>query len=426
VRRPGVSAGEWMRASETDTPRFDLRLAALLIGVVISTVDSSALNLALPSLATHFGTDAAAVQGAASLYLVGAALSFLPISGIAGRIGTVRVYRASLAAFAVISQFLALSTSLPMLLALRFVQGIAGAGIVGLVPGMTAATFREHRGWALGMVSGSVAAGTLLGPPLGGFLVEWFGWRSIFFINLPFGILALFLSGRLTDLHGVGLREGLRRALKASRFLLALSSTVCFFIQSFGVNLVWPFFLEAGGMSPARVGLMMLVPPLILMVIGPVCGQLSDEKGYDRVARECGAGTGILGPGGERFGGGGACGNRTRPGPLPGSQQRRRPFPCPRGDRNGGIGTALHRPGFRAGHGELPRRHALGSAGALGDPPRLPGHERGVREHRGRCRTADHGEGEDEEVRLTASQRGRQSGEVVAGGCRASTTLRYH
>jgi len=273
-----------MRASETDTPRFDLRLAALLIGVVISTVDSSALNLALPSLATHFGTDAAAVQGAASLYLVGAALSFLPISGIAGRIGTVRVYRASLAAFAVISQFLALSTSLPMLLALRFVQGIAGAGIVGLVPGMTAATFREHRGWALGMVSGSVAAGTLLGPPLGGFLVEWFGWRSIFFINLPFGILALFLSGRLTDLHGVGLREGLRRALKASRFLLALSSTVCFFIQSFGVNLVWPFFLEAGGMSPARVGLMMLVPPLILMVIGPVCGQLSDEKGYDRVS----------------------------------------------------------------------------------------------------------------------------------------------
>ena len=151
-----------------NTPRFDLRLAALLIGVVLSTVDSSALNLALPSLAAHFGTDAGAVQGAASLYLVGSALAFLPLSSLAGRVGTVRVHRFSLAAFAIISQCFAFSPTLHTLLVLHFLQGIAGAGIVGLVPGMTAATFREHRGWALGMVSGSVAAGTLIGPPLGG------------------------------------------------------------------------------------------------------------------------------------------------------------------------------------------------------------------------------------------------------------------
>ena len=169
--------------------RFDLRLAALLIGVILSTVDTSALNLALPSLAAHFGTNAAAVQGASSLYLIGAAIAFLPISGLAGRIGTVRVYRFSLAGFAIISQLLVFSPTLHVLLALRFLQGIAGAGIVGLVPGMTVASYGEHRGWALGMVSGSVAAGTLMGPPLGGFLVEWFGWRSIFYINLPFGLL---------------------------------------------------------------------------------------------------------------------------------------------------------------------------------------------------------------------------------------------
>ena len=264
--------------------RFDLRLAALLIGVILSTVDSSALNLALPSLAAHFGTNAAAVQGASSFYLIGAAIAFLPISGLAGRIGTVRVYRFSLAGFAVISQLLAFSPTLHILLALRFLQGIAGAGIVGLVPGMTVATFREHRGWALGMVSGSVAAGTLMGPPLGGFLVEWFGWRSIFFINLPFGLLALLLSGRLTELLGVGLREGLSRAIRAPRFILALLSTVCFFIQSFGTNLVWPFYLESGGISPSRVGLMMLVPPLILMTAGPWCGRLSDKAGYDRIS----------------------------------------------------------------------------------------------------------------------------------------------
>ncbi|MCM0083299.1 MFS transporter [Geomonas sp. Red32] len=273
-----------MNPANPSTPRFDLRLAALLIGVVLSTVDSSALNLALPSLATHFGTDAAAVQGAASLYLIGSALAFLPLSGLAGKIGTVRVYRWSLAAFAVISQLLAFSPSLHALLALRFIQGVAGAGIVGLVPGMAAATFKEHRGWALGMVSGSVAAGTLMGPPLGGFLVEWFGWRSIFYINLPFGLLALILSGRLTELAGVGLREGLRQLIRLPRFLLALLSTVCFFIQSFGTNLLWPFYLEAGGMTPSRVGVLLLVPPLLLMLLGPVCGRLSDQRGYDRVS----------------------------------------------------------------------------------------------------------------------------------------------
>ena len=133
---------------------LDLRLAALLIGVMLSTVDSIALNLALPSLAQHFASDAATVQGAASLYLIGSALSFLPLSGLAGRIGTVRVYRVSLLLFSVISLRLALSPTLAVLLVLRFLQGIAGAGVVGLVPGLAAATYRERKGWALGMVSG--------------------------------------------------------------------------------------------------------------------------------------------------------------------------------------------------------------------------------------------------------------------------------
>lgn len=268
----------------SDRPHFDLRLAALVIGVILSTVDSSALNLALPSLAAHFHTDAAAVQGASSYYLVGAALAFLPLAALASRVGTIKVYRFSLAAFAILSQVLVFSPNLDTLLMLRFLQGIAGAGIVGLVPGMTAATFKEHRGWALGMVSGSVAAGTLMGPPLGGFLVEWFGWQSIFYINLPFGLIALILSSRLTDLQGVGLKEGLLRAIHAPKFILALLATVCFFIQSFGTNLLWPFYLESSGITPSRVGLMMLVPPLILMATGPFCGNLSDKLGYDKIS----------------------------------------------------------------------------------------------------------------------------------------------
>ncbi|MDR3578794.1 MAG: MFS transporter [Oryzomonas sp.] len=265
-------------------PHIDLRLAALLIGITLSTVDSSALNLALPSLAANFHTHAGDVQWASTLYLAGSALAFLPLSGLAGRIGTVRVYRTSLIVFSLISFPLALSPNLAVLFSLRFLQGIAGAGIVGLVPGMTAATFPDKRGWALGMVAGSVAAGTMMGPPLGGFMVDWFGWRSIFFINLPFGLAAFLLSGRLTELCGVGLREGLRRAIRAPRFILALLATVCFFAQSFGSNLLWPFYLEAGGMTPSRVGLAMLLPPVLLMILGPLAGRLSDRAGYERIS----------------------------------------------------------------------------------------------------------------------------------------------
>lgn len=270
---------------------FDLRLPALLIGVILSTVDSSALNLALPALASHFSTDAAGVQGAASLYLIGSALSFLPLAGLAGRVGTVRVYRVSLLIFSILSLFLALAPSLPVLLALRFLQGIAGAGVVGLVPGLAAATFPERRGWALGMVSGAVAAGTLIGPPIGGLMVDAFGWRSIFFINLPFGAVAFLLSGKLGELPGVGLLESVRRAIASPRFLLALLATVLFFAQSFGTNLLWPFYLQASGMSASKVGLLLLVPPALMMFMAPWAGKLSDRNGYERV---CWLGSAIL------------------------------------------------------------------------------------------------------------------------------------
>ncbi|BCS53365.1 MFS transporter [Geobacter sp. SVR] len=263
---------------------FDVRLAALLIGVTLSTLDASALQLALPSIAAGFHTNAAAVQGAASLYLIGSALAFLPLSGLAGRIGTVRIYRISLLAFSVVSLLLALSPNLTTLLVLRFVQGIAGAGVIGLVPGLAAATFKERKGWALGMVSASVAAGTLTGPPIGGLMVDAFGWRSIFYINLPLGVVALLLSGNLGELPGVGLRESLRRVIAAPAFLLALLATVLFYAQSFGTNLLWPFYLEANGMTPSRVGFFMLLPPIMLLFLGPWAGKLSDRKGFDRVS----------------------------------------------------------------------------------------------------------------------------------------------
>ncbi|MBE0598684.1 MAG: MFS transporter [Desulfuromonadales bacterium] len=263
---------------------LDPRLAALLISVVLTTADSSALNLALPTLARYFSTTAEAVQWVVSLSLAGAALSFLPMSALAGRIGTVRVYRYSLLAFSILSLALAAAPSLPVLLLLRFLQGVASAGVVGLVPGLAAATFPDRRGWALGMVAGSVAAGYMLGPPLGGALIDFVGWRSIFLLNLPFGAAAFFLSRNLGELRSVGLIEGVRRTLAAPRFLLALLGTALFFAQLFGAIILWPFFLDTQGVSASQSGLYLLVPPVILLLFSPWAGHLADRHGAARVS----------------------------------------------------------------------------------------------------------------------------------------------
>jgi MFS family permease len=82
----------------------------------------------------------------------------------------------------------------------------------------------------------------------------------------------------------VGLRESLRRVIATPCFLLALLATVLFYAQSFGTNILWPFYLEANGMTPTKVGLFMLVPPIMLLFIGPWAGKLSDHKGFDRVS----------------------------------------------------------------------------------------------------------------------------------------------
>lgn len=270
--------------SRYDLSKTDIRLAAILIGVILFTVDSSALNLVLPSLATEFHTDAAEVQSVVSFYLIGAALAFLPLSGLAGKFGTLKVYRASLFCFSIISLFLAMSPNLSVLITLRFIQGVASAGIVGLVFALVSASFPEKKGWALGMVAGAAAAGTLVGPPLGGFMVDVLGWRSIFYINLPFGLLAIFLAGNLSDICGVGFRKSLLQVIVAPRFLLSLMTTFFHYVHMFGTYMLWPFYLEASGMTPTQVGLFLLLPSAMLLFVGPWAGNLSDKKGFANVS----------------------------------------------------------------------------------------------------------------------------------------------
>ncbi|MBV8885272.1 MAG: MFS transporter [Chroococcidiopsidaceae cyanobacterium CP_BM_RX_35] len=262
---------------------MDLRFASLLVGVILSTLDYSILTVALPDLSQSFRVTASEVQGATSLYLLGSAVTFIPLSSCANLWGTGRVFRSSLLAFSLFSLVLALTQRFDALLLLRFLQGVAGAGIVGLVPGLAAATFPERRGWALSLVISASAAGTLLGPPIGGIIVEYWGWQSVFLLNLPLGILAFALSNNLPNLAEVKLRVGLRQLLRVPRFFLALLASVFFFAHTFGTVLILPFYLQSQGFTPSKVGLLLLFPSLITLLLGCRAGLLSDQLGFAKV-----------------------------------------------------------------------------------------------------------------------------------------------
>ncbi|WP_018112291.1 MFS transporter [Thermus igniterrae] len=261
---------------------MDPRLLALLSGVLLGTVSESSLAPALPLLARTFGVGPEAAQGVVSAGLVGAALAYLPVAWWAGRVGAVRLFRLGLGLHAALALALALAPNLSLLYLLRFLQGAVTALVVGLVPGLAAHAFPQGRGYALGMVASTVATGTLLGPALGG-LAASYGLAYVFLLPLPAGLLALLLSGHLPELPK---QEGsLGRLLLAPGFLPALLATALYFLHTLGTTVALAFHLGAEGLSPKAIGLVLLLGPLQLLLLGAWAGRLSDRLGYRQVAR---------------------------------------------------------------------------------------------------------------------------------------------
>lgn len=260
---------------------MDRSLFALLLGVLLSTVNESSLAPALPLLARTFAVGPEAAQGVVSMGLLGAALAYLPATGLAGRLGAGRLFRWGVFLHALLALGLALAPGIFWLLLLRFFQGIAAAMVVGLVPGLAATTWPEARGYALGMVASTVAAGTLLGPALGGFAAG-LGLPYVFLLPLPLALLALLLSKSLPELPPQG--GSLRCLLRASRFMKALIATSLYFLHTLGTTVALAFRLGTEGISPQGIGGLLLLSPVQLLLLGAWAGRVSDQLGYRRVA----------------------------------------------------------------------------------------------------------------------------------------------
>jgi len=316
-------------------------MSTILIGVFMSTLDSSIVNVALPTIAIDFHFELSVLQWVVTAYLL-TICSVLPVFGrLSDMLGCKRVFVMGFLLFSIGSALCGLSPNLPFLIFARVVQAIGSAMLMSNNFAIITATFPPgERGKALGLIGTFVALGGLAGPALGGLLIGLAGWRSIFYINLPIGILAtiatwmilendvpkkgqgrfdflgavFFATGIISLLYAInnGADWGWKSPLILGGIILGIILLAVFviiekrvrypmvnlalfrirpflignvagwlsFVAMFANNMIMPFYLQQVLLyRPSQVGLMMMAFPVALAIVAPLSGRASDRIG---------------------------------------------------------------------------------------------------------------------------------------------------
>ncbi len=173
-------------------------LLTVIVGTFLGRLDQTIVNLALPKIIEDFGITVSAAGWIATAYILANAV-FVPIWGKLGdSIGRKKVYIWGFSIFILGSVLAGLSWNLSSMIVFRIIQAIAGSADYPTAMAILAVTFKQgrERAQALGIWSASFAAAIVFGPLLGGPLIDNFGWRSVFLVNLPIGILGIFMAMR--------------------------------------------------------------------------------------------------------------------------------------------------------------------------------------------------------------------------------------
>ncbi|MEY8001298.1 MFS transporter [Clostridium sp. Mt-5] len=316
-------------------------LAVVLISPFMGNIDSSIVNIALPVMSNHLGVEINSIQWVVTSYLIVISASILIFGKLSDKFGKVVIFNYGFLIFGFGSFLCTISKSLSFLVFSRIIQAIGAAMFMSANQAIIVVSFpKEERGRALGLLGSSVAIGTMLGPPLGGIMVQIFNWQSIFLINIPISIFA-FIAGKFIlpkeKANEVSLNFDLKGAflfilLIVSLFWALLSgetigwsnnkiiigfiisilcglsffftektsknpmidfsifhnklfniSILCAFISflcMFCVNIIQPFYLQsARSISPAVSGIIMLFIPVSTAIVAPLSGYISDKIG---------------------------------------------------------------------------------------------------------------------------------------------------
>src|SRR6202790_4929356 len=183
-------------------PSYNPWLIAVVVALAafMEVLDTSIANVALPYMAGNLGASNDQSTWVLPSYLVSNA-TILPISGwLAGALGRKRFFMSCLGIFTISSLLCGVAPSLSLLLLFRVLQGVGGGGLQPMAQAILADTFPpEKRGLAFALYGITAIMAPTIGPTLGGWITDNYSWRWIFFINLPVGILAMFLVMRLVE-----------------------------------------------------------------------------------------------------------------------------------------------------------------------------------------------------------------------------------
>lgn len=329
-----------MRSQPVDYSRKWYVMAAVAMSIFLATIDGSIVNVALPTLVRDFDTDFATVQWVVLAYLLTQATLLLSVGRLGDMIGKKPIYSAGFVVFTVGSALCGLAPTVFWLICFRVIQAVGAAMALALGMAIVTEAFPPNeRGKALGISGTIVSVGIVVGPTLGGVLIDALSWHWIFFVNLPVGLVGTVMALRFVpnfkpagrqrfDYPGaftlfvsllallLALTVGQRLGFDESRVLLLFAVWAVFlalfiFIEwrvgqpmidlrifrngLFSVNLVtgfatfiaiagtiilMPFYLENMlGYDTRHVGLLLAVVPIFLGITAPISGTLSDRFG---------------------------------------------------------------------------------------------------------------------------------------------------
>lgn len=213
-------------------PERRLAVLALILGTTMAVVDTTMINVALPSIATGLDVSASRVVWVTNLYQIVCAAFLLVCAAVSELVGRRRVYVGGVGLFTLASLGSALSSSLESLLLFRALQGLGAAATLSIGPALYRAIFPSRLlGSALGLSALVVAAGYAAGPAIGGLLLSVTDWPWLFALHLPLGGVAFWLAWQALP------REpGRRRGFDALGALLSVTMLGGFFLAMDGVG----------------------------------------------------------------------------------------------------------------------------------------------------------------------------------------------
>ncbi len=331
------------------------QLTALAIASLSSFITPfmvSSINIALPVIGREFKSDAVVLSWLATSYLLAAAVTMVPFGKLADIYGRKRIFVLGMGLYTLASLLSAAATSAPLLIIFRIFQGAGSAMVFATGIAILSSVYPvEERGKVIGIAVAAVYIGLSCGPFFGGLLTHHLGWRSLFLINIPFGALIILLvvfklkgewkdaEGQKFDLTGsiiygtaifafmygisilpkymsiililtgaVGLVAFVRweRALTSPVFevhLFATNRTYAFsclaalinYSATFAVIFLLSLYLQyIKGLSPQWAGVVLASTPVVMAVLSPLAGRLSDRI-EPRVISSLGMGLTVLG-----------------------------------------------------------------------------------------------------------------------------------